>query len=35
LVVSLVGVFGVVFAAFAKDVGADVQSATLLFCLVD
>jgi hypothetical protein len=24
--VSLVGFFGVVFAAFAKDVGADVQS---------
>jgi hypothetical protein len=24
----------VVFAAFAEDVGADVQGATLLFCLV-
>jgi hypothetical protein len=35
LVAGLVGNFGIVFAAFAEDMGADVQGATLLFCLVD
>jgi hypothetical protein len=34
LVVGLVRGLGVVFAAFAEDVGADVQGGALLFCLV-
>jgi hypothetical protein len=33
--VELVVGLGVVFAAFAEDVDADVQSFALLFCLVD
>jgi hypothetical protein len=33
--VELVVGLGVVFAAFAEDVGADVQSFAWLFCLVD
>ncbi|CAC9440428.1 hypothetical protein, partial [uncultured Gammaproteobacteria bacterium] len=33
-VVELVAGLCVVFAAFAKDVGADVQGGALLFCLV-
>jgi hypothetical protein len=35
LVVGLVGTLGVVFAAFAEDVGANVQGGALLLCLVD
>ncbi|VVM18583.1 hypothetical protein BSPWISOXPB_339 [uncultured Gammaproteobacteria bacterium] len=35
MAVELVVGLGVVFAAFAEDVGADVQSFALLFCLVD
>ncbi|SEH88627.1 secreted protein [Bathymodiolus azoricus thioautotrophic gill symbiont] len=34
LVASLAGALCVVFIAFAQDMGADVQGATLLFCLV-
>jgi hypothetical protein len=32
---GLVWDLGVVFAAFAEDVGANVQGGTLLFCLVN
>jgi hypothetical protein len=32
--IELVAGLRVVFAAFAKDAGADVQSAVLLLCLV-
>jgi hypothetical protein len=35
LVAGLAKVFGVVFAVFAEDVGANVQGIVLLFCLVD
>jgi tRNA A37 threonylcarbamoyltransferase TsaD len=31
---GLVGALGVVFAAFAEDMGADVQGIGLLLCLV-
>jgi hypothetical protein len=34
LVAGLIGALGVVFVAFAEDMGADVQSTALLFCLV-
>jgi hypothetical protein len=34
LVVGLARVLCVIFASFAKNVGADVQGTTLLFCLV-
>jgi hypothetical protein len=34
LVAGLVGALGVVFAAFAEDMGADVQGIGLLLCLV-
>jgi hypothetical protein len=33
--VGLVWGLGIVFTAFAEDVGADVQDNALLFCLVD
>jgi hypothetical protein len=35
VVAGLVGALRVVFATFAKDMGTDVQSAVLLFCLAD
>ncbi|SSC08580.1 hypothetical protein BTURTLESOX_2210 [bacterium endosymbiont of Bathymodiolus sp. 5 South] len=34
LVAGLVRALGVVFAAFAEDMGADVQGVGLLLCLV-
>ncbi|SEH80172.1 hypothetical protein BAZSYMA_ACONTIG167568_1 [Bathymodiolus azoricus thioautotrophic gill symbiont] len=34
MAVELVAGLRVVFTTFTKDVGANVQSATLLFCLV-